>query len=276
MQQILSFFFKNKHFLVFLLLELIAVIFTIQSHSYHRSKFVNSANFITGGIYNKINNIKEFIHLKKENARLAEENVELKILLNLQGITDSTVSTTVIDTTKFYQKYSYIAAKIINNEYRKSNNYLTLNRGSSNGIKSDMGVVNSKGIVGITKSTSKNYSTVLSVLNVNYQINVRLVRSDHFGSLSWDNKDYRTVQLLYLPIQASIKIGDTLITGGKSTIFPEGIAVGTIKSFETNNNNYENISVTLFNDMSALSYVEIINNLDKKEITDLEENSSHE
>lgn len=276
MQQILSFFFKNKHFLVFLLLELIAVIFTIQSHSYHRSKFVNSANFITGGIYNKINNIKEFIHLKKENARLAEENVELKILLNLQGITDSTVSTTVFDTTKFYQKYSYIAAKIINNEYRKSNNYLTLNRGSSNGIKSDMGVVNSKGIVGITKSTSKNYSTVLSVLNVNYQINVRLVRSDHFGSLSWDNKDYRTVQLLYLPIQASIKIGDTLITGGKSTIFPEGIAVGTIKSFETNNNNYENISVTLFNDMSALSYVEIINNLDKKEITDLEENSSHE
>lgn len=276
MQQILSFFFKNKHFLVFLLLQLIAVIFTIQSHSYHRSKFVNSANFITGGIYNKINNIKEFIHLKKENARLAEENVELKILLNLQGITDSTVSTTVIDTTKYYQKYSYIAAKIINNEYRKSNNYLTLNRGSSNGIKSDMGVVNSKGIVGITKSTSKNYSTVLSVLNVNYQINVRLVRSDHFGSLSWDNKDYRTVQLLYLPIQASIKIGDTLITGGKSTIFPEGIAVGTIKSFETNNNNYENISVTLFNDMSALSYVEIINNLDKKEITDLEENSSHE
>lgn len=276
MQQILSFFFKNKHFLVFLLLELIAVIFTIQSHSYHRSKFVNSANFITGGVYDKINNIKEFIHLKKENARLAEENVELKDLLNLQGITDSTVSTTVIDTTKFHQKYSFIAAKIINNEFRKSNNYLTLNRGSSNGIKSDMGVVNSIGIVGITKSTSKNYTTVLSVLNVNYQINVRLVRSDHFGSLSWDNKDYRTVQLLYLPIQASIKIGDTLITGGKSTIFPEGIPVGTIKSFETNNNNYENISVTLFNDMSALSYVEIINNLDKKEITDLEENSSHE
>ena len=276
MQQILSFFFKNKHFLLFLLLETIAIIFTIQSHSFHKSKFVNSANFITGGIYNRINNVKEFILLKKENTRLAQENVELKNLLNLRGITDSTVSTTVIDTAKFYQKYSYIAAKVINNEYRKSNNYLTLNKGSLNGIKSDMGVINSVGIVGITKSTSKNYTTVLSVLNVNYQINVRLVRSDHFGSLSWDNKDYKTVQLLYLPIQASIKIGDTLITGGKSTIFPEGIPVGTIKSFDTNNNNYENISVTLFNDMSALSYVEIIDNLDKKEIKDLEENSSHE
>ncbi len=276
MQQILSFFIKNKHFLLFLLLELIAIIFTIQSHSFHKSKFINSANFVTGGIYNKINNVKEFILLKKENIRLAQENVELKNLLNLQGISDSAINTTIIDTTNFYQKYSYIAAKVINNEFRKSNNYLTLNKGTSNGIKSDLGVVNSKGIVGITKSTSKHYATVLSVLNVNYQINVRLVRSDHFGSLSWDNKDYRTVQLMYLPIQASIKIGDTIITGGKSTIFPEGIPIGTIKSFNTNNNNYENINVTLFNDMSALSHVEIINNLDKKEIKNLEEKSSHE
>lgn len=276
MQQILSFFIKNKHFLLFLLLELIAVIFTIQSHSFHKSKFINSANFVTGGIYNKINNVKEFILLKKENVRLAQENVELKNLLNLQGISDSAISATIIDTTNFYQKYSYIAAKVINNEFRKSNNYLTLNKGTSNGIKSDLGVVNSKGIVGITKSTSKHYATVLSVLNVNYQINVRLVRSVHFGSLSWDNKDYRTVQLMYLPIQASIKIGDTIITGGKSTIFPEGIPVGTIKSFSTSNNNYENINVTLFNDMSALSHVEIIDNLDKKEIKNLEEKSSHE
>lgn len=276
MQQILSFFLKNKHFLLFLLLELIAVIFTIQSHSFHRSKFINSANFITGGIYNKINNVKEFILLKKENVRLAQENVELKNLLNLKGISDSAIATSVIDTTNYYQKYSYIAAKIINNEYRKSNNYLTLNKGTSNGIKSDLGVVNSKGIVGITKSISNNYATVLSVLNVNYQINVRLVDSDHFGSLSWDSKDYRTVQLQYLPVQASIKIGDTVITGGKSTIFPEGIPVGTIKSFNTNNNIYENINVTLFNDMSALSYVEIIDNLDKKEIKNLEEKSSHE
>ena len=276
MQQILSFFFKNKNTLLFLLLELIAVIFTIQTHSFHKSKFVNSANFITGGIYNKINNVKEFILLKKENIRLAEENVELKTLLKLQGISDSTISTTVIDTINYHQKYSYIAAKVINNEYRNSNNYLTLNRGASNGVRSDLGIINSKGIIGITKSVSNRYATVLSVLNVNYQINVKLVKSHHFGSLSWDSKDYRTVQLLYLPIQASIKIGDTIITGGKSTIFPEGIPVGTIKSFNTNNNNYENISVTLFNDMSAISYVEIIDNLDKKEIKNLEEISSHE
>ena len=276
MQQILSFFFKNKHFLLFLLLQLIAIFFTIQSHTYHRSKFVNSANFITGGIYNKLNNVKEFIYLKKENVRLSEENIRLKNLLDLQENTVLNKDLIIVDTVNSYQKYSYIAAKIINNDFRKSNNYITINKGSSSGIKSDLGVINSRGIIGITKSTSKNYATVLSVLNVNYQINVQLLNSDHFGSLSWDSKDYKTVQLLYLPVQASIQIGDTLITGGKSTIFPEGIPVGTIKSYSTNNNNYENINVTLFNDMSAISHVEIINNLHKEEIINLEESSSNE
>lgn len=276
MQQILSFFIKNKLFLLFLSLEFIAIFFTIQSHSYHKSKFVNSSNFITGGIYNKINNFKEFILLKSENKRLAEENVHLKNLLDLQKKSNSKIDSTIIDKINFYQKFNYVSAKVINNEYRKNNNYLTVNKGSSHGIASDLGVINSKGIIGIIRSVSNKYATVLSVLNVNYQINVKLLNSDHFGSLSWDNKDYKTVQLLYLPIQASIKTGDTVLTGGKSTIFPEGIPVGTIKDFKTKNNNYEYINVTLFNDMSAISFVEIIENLDKLEIINLEENTSIE
>ena len=84
MQQIISFLDKNKLFILFLLLEVLAVIFTIQSHSFHKSKFVNSANFLSGGIYSKINNFKEFLYLKKENERLNEENVYLKNLLNIQ------------------------------------------------------------------------------------------------------------------------------------------------------------------------------------------------
>lgn len=276
MQQILSFFLKNKFFLLFLFLELIAIFFTIQSHSYHRSKFVNSSNFVTGGIYNKINNFKEFILLKSENKRLSEENVHLKNLLNLQNISTFSSDSTIIDTVKYYQKFKFISAKIINNEYRSNNNYLTINKGSANGITSDLGVINSKGVIGITRSVSNRYATVLSILNVNNQINVKLLNGDHYGSLSWDNKDYKTVQLLYLPIQAAIKIGDTILTGGKSTIFPEGIPVGTIKSFKTENNNYESINITLFNDMSAISYVNIIDNLDKIEIKTLEENTSNE
>ncbi len=276
MQQIISFLYKNKYFILFLLLESSAIFFTIQSHSYHRSKFINSANFISGGLYNRINNFKEFLLLKDENVRLAEENVQLKNLLNQKTKLATTNNTKEFDTVNSNQKYSFISAKVINNNFRKNNNYLTINKGESSHLKSDLGVINSKGIIGITKSISNKYATVLSILNVNSRINVKLLNSYHFGSLSWNNKHYNTVQLLDLPIQANIKIGDTVVTGGKSTIFPEGIPVGIIKNFKTKNNTYDFINITLFNDMSSIGFVEIITNLDKKEIKNLEEKTSNE
>ena len=205
MQQIISFLYKNKYFILFLLLESFAIFFTIQSHSYHRSKFINSANFVSGGLFNKINNFKEFLLLKEENVRLAEENVQLKNILNQRDKTVSQKSITEIDTVNYNQKYSYISAKVINNNYRKNNNYLTIDKGSSSNIKSDLGVINSKGIIGITKSVSNRYATVLSILNVNSRINVKLMKSDHFGSLSWNNQDYNTVQLLDLPNSGKYK-----------------------------------------------------------------------
>ncbi len=276
MQQIISFLYKNKYFILFLLLESFAIFFTIQSHSYHRSKFINSANFISGGLYNKINNFKEFLLLKDENVRLSEENVLLKNKLNQRDVLEPLNNSKEIDTLNYHQKYRYISAKVINNNYRKNNNYLTINKGKSNLIKSDLGVINSKGIIGITKSVSNKYATVLSILNVNSRINVKLLKSNHYGSLSWNNKNYNIVQLLDLQIQASIKIGDTIITGGKSTIFPEGIPVGTIKDFKTKNNNYDFINISLFNDMSSIGFVEVITNLDKEEIKTLEEKTSNE
>ena len=276
MQQIISFLDKNKLFILFLLLEVFAVIFTIQSHSFHKSKFVNSANFLSGGVYNKINNFKEFLYLKKENERLNEENVYLKNLLNLEDKEIIQRDLTVIDTLKYNRKYNYTGAKVINNNYRKNNNYLTINKGANQGLGSDLGVINSKGIVGITKSVSGNYSTVLSILNVNSRINAKLLNSDHYGSLSWDNNDYNIVQLLDLPIQADIYRGDTVVTGGKSTIFPEGIPIGTIKDFKTFNNNYEYINILLFNDMSSIGQIQVIKNFDKIEIQTLEEKSTNE
>jgi len=272
MQQIISFLYKNKLFILFLLLEVLAVIFTIQSHSFHKSKFVNSANFVSGGIYN----FKEFLLLKKENERLSEENIYLKNLLNLQDKEVVEIDQIVIDTTKYSQKYRYTGAKVINNNYRKNNNYLTINKGSNSGIEPDLGVINSKGIVGITKSVSANYATVLSILNVNSRINAKLLNSDHYGSLTWDNNDYNVVQLLDIPIQAAVYVGDTIVTGGKSTIFPEGIPIGVIKEFKTLNNNYEYINISLFNDMSSIGYVEVIKNFDKIEIKTLEEKSTNE
>ncbi|WP_317038954.1 rod shape-determining protein MreC [Urechidicola croceus] len=256
------------------MLEFIAFFFTVQSHSYHKSKFINSANNITGGIYKKANSIGEFFNLKEENKRLLEENTQLKNLISLESFGQDSISKISIDTSNFFRRYQFSSAKIYNNNYSSRNNYLLINKGLKDGVYPEMGVVNSKGIVGVTKSVSKNYATVISVLNKYSQINVKLKNNDHFGTLSWDGKDYRTLQLLDLPRQAIIKVGDTVITGGKSTIFPEGIMVGTIKDFEKTNTTFKTININLFNDMSSLSNVNIITNLHKEEIQQLEESNN--
>jgi rod shape-determining protein MreC len=203
--------------------------------------------------------------------------VRLKNLLGGLDVDSLAVKTAFLkDSSLTRQKFKFISAKIINNEYNKSNNYLTLNKGTKAGLAPDLGVINSKGIIGITKSNSGNYATVMSILNMNSKINVKILHKDHYGSLSWDAKDYNTVQLLDLPVQASIIIGDTIITGGMSTIFPEGIPVGVIKDFSIKNNRYEHIDISLFNDMSAIGFVEVIRNFDTKEIKELEEESINE
>ena len=250
--------------------------FTIQNHSFHKSKFVNSANFVSGGIYSRITNFKEFLLLKKENQRLSDENVYLRNLLEIKERETLTEEALVVDSLRYRQKYQYVSAKVINNNFRGNNNYLTIDQGSKVGLEADLGVINSKGIIGITKSVSSNYATILSILNVNSRINAKLLNSDHYGSLSWDNDDYNVVQLLDLPIQATIYTGDTIVTGGKSTIFPEGIPIGTIQEFKTLNNTYEFINIKLFNDMSSIGYVKVIKNLDKLEIKTLEEKSTNE
>lgn len=271
MQQIVSFIIKYKYFLFFLLLELIALSLTIQNHSYHKSKFVNSANFFTGGIHKRINSFKEYTYLKEHNQQLLDENTRLKNRLS-QQLKDSAIHTIhIVDTTKYIQKYSYTLAKVIKNQYHKKYNFLLIDKGYKQGIKTDQGVVNSKGIIGITNTISKNYATVLSILNENSKINVKLLNSLYFGTLQWDGKDYNILQLIDLPIRANIKIGDTIITGGKSTIFPEGIPVGIVLNFSKKNNAYKNINIKLFNDMSAIGPVNIITNFDKEEIKQLEE-----
>ncbi|MFD1293367.1 rod shape-determining protein MreC [Lutibacter holmesii] len=270
MQQIIYFFKKFRFFLLFLLLEIVGLYFTIQHHSYHKSKFVSSANAITGGIYKKTTAISDYFHLKAENKLLNEENTRLKNLLENKEV-EYSVNFLVKDSTKYTKKYEYIAAKIIKNDYTKRNNFLTLNKGTEQGLASDMGVINGKGIIGVVKNISANYASVLSILNKTSKINVSLKNSDHFGTLIWNGEDYNILQISDIPRQAQLKIGDTILTGGKSVIFPEGILVGTIKDFKFENNQYQEINVQLFNDMSALGHVQVIKNLEKEEYKKLEQ-----
>jgi rod shape-determining protein MreC len=268
MQQLIFFFQKFKYFLFFLLLAFISLALTFNNLNFHKSKFVNSANFFTGGLYSQATNVSEYWNLKSENKILAEENTRLKNLL--ENKSHINIDSTIIDSTKYHQKYTFTTAKIINNNYTKSFNFLTINKGINQGIEREMAVVNSLGIIGITDNSSGSYARVQSVLNKNSKINARLKNSNYFGTLSWDGEKYNTLQLSDIPRQAPLKIGDTIETGGKSTIFPEGILIGVISKINKGNSADNKVDVDLFNDMSNLGFVYVIKNLEKEEVRLLE------
>ena len=269
MQQIIYFFIRNKNFLLFAFLFFISLALTINSHSYHSSKFVSSANFLSGGIYNMRSGITDYFNLKEQNDILHEENNRLRLLLMNGGMISSEISldSTVIDT-----NYLFTAAQVISNNYAGTRNNLTINKGENDSIKIDMGVISSEGVVGIINSTSSNYASVQSVLNTSSRIVGKFKKSNQFGTMVWDAKDPNIVQLTEIPRIANVMIGDTIITDSKSTIFPEGIPIGSVINFQRDpSNDYYAIDVELFSDMTRLKHLYVISHRDAPEIKALEQ-----
>lgn len=268
MQQIINFIIKNSYRLLFLLLLGISLSLTIKSHSYHRSEYVNSANAVTGTVYKKMNEANEYLSLKEKNKELASENALLKELLFNKKDTLLTSKTVFRND---LNNFNVVVAKTVKNSFNKRENYITINAGSLAGIKTDMGVVNDKGIVGLIEKTSANFSTIQSILNTKSKINAKIKNSDHFGSLVWDGKNVGFAQLIDVPRLASLRKGDSIVTGGNSDIFPENIPIGKIdKIFIDKKTNYYTINVRLFNDMTSIGYVYVIENKKRKEKQQLE------
>lgn len=150
-------------------------------------------------------------------------------------------------------------------------NYITLNKGSLQGIKPEMAVVTSQGVVGVVKSVSQNFSTAISLLNSRLKISAKIKKNNYFGSVSWDGMNYREARLFEIPIHVSIQPGDTIVTSGFSSIFPEGLMLGTIQEIEpSSGGNFHEVTILLSNDFKALSYVKIIGDLMKSERVELE------
>lgn len=269
MQQIIFFFIRNKNFLLFLLLFIISLGFTINSHNYHKNKYITSANFFSGNLYETKSGITEYFKLREQNDLLAEENMRLRAMLSISA---DSINNRLLDSTTIPGTFEYFPAKVINNSFSKTKNYLTLKKNSSDPIIPDMGVISSKGIIGIINKVSNKYASVQSILNTNSQINAKLKKSNHFGFLKWDTTDPNEIHLTDIPRQAPVVVGDTIVTGGKSTIFPKGILIGTVKEFKLGNNqDYYDLTVSLFNDMTDLNQVYIIKNKEKEAIQEIEQ-----
>ncbi|QWX83138.1 rod shape-determining protein MreC [Cellulophaga sp. HaHaR_3_176] len=270
MQQIINFIIRNKNLLLYLFLLFISLSFTIQSHSYHQSKFFSSASWFSGGIYNTTNGISSYFNLEQENEKLVKENMLLRnILINKEYNLNAPIDSLTIDTTN--TDFTIVSAKIIKNSYSLLDNYITLDKGSSDGITQDMGVITPDGILGIVENTTEKFSRIQSILNRRSNLNAKIKNTNNFGSLIWNAKDFSTVQLIDIPRRVPIKVGDTILTGASSSIFPENIPIGVIKKFDLDiSKSSYSIDITLFNDMSNIKNVYIINNLNRKAIEELE------
>ena len=265
MQQIINFIIRYKTSLLYLLLLLISLAFTIDSHSYHRSKYFNSSSRISGSIYNTADGVTQYFNLNEENKKLVEENKKLRNLLFNLNIED----TVQLDTAKL--DFAIISGRIIKNSYSSPNNYITINKGTNQGIKQDMGVITAKGILGIVEHTTQNYASVQSILNTKSNINAKIKNTNYFGSLVWDGQGYNQVKLEDIPRLVPLLVGDTIVTGAMSSIFPENIPIGTIKKFDLNvSKSFYSIDVELFNDMSNVKNAYIIYNKNRPEILELQ------
>jgi rod shape-determining protein MreC len=168
-------------------------------------------------VYEQINSVEEYLDLKSQNEKLAAENANLKKLL---FNTQDTANMPPVKLPDVLGNYKVIQSKVISNSYGVHENYLTINSGRKDGIKEDMGVVSSQGVVGIIEKTSNSYSTVISILNIKFKLDAKIKKNNHFGTLTWNGKNTGFAQLIDVPRLATVKKGDTIVTGAESRIFP--------------------------------------------------------
>ena len=264
MQSIINSIVKNRNLIIYLFLSFVTFNYLYNNSSVHYSGFGKVGTFISGSTSSIYSYINSYFNLRQENNKLIEENLELKkIESQFFDISDTKdISDNKIDKT--------ISAKVIFNSINKNKNIIVINKGELNGITREMGVISTRGVVGIIKNITDNYSSIVSLLNRDLRINAILKNSSTIGSISWDGLDPRIVQLNDIPLSSAIKVGDTIVTGGMSFYFPKGIPIGKIEDYNnTSLEGYYSINVSIFNDFSSLSNLYILERSDNDEIKSL-------
>jgi rod shape-determining protein MreC len=270
MHNFVEFFRKFSQLFLFIFLLGVSLFFIYKSNRYQRVLIFNAANETVGRAYSVYADARECLYMRKSNRLLAEENASLRaqLLADKYKIYNKWVNA---DTT-YKQTFTYIPARVINNSVDKANNYITLNVGSLHGVKPDMGVISPDGVVGVIKSVSTHFSVAISLLHRKMQLSARLKGSSFFGSLQWQGTDENTLVLEYIPSYAEIAVGDTVETTTYSSIFPEGITIGTVKSFDVDSDEgYFRILVKPTSEFRRLNNVYVVNFTLKEEQLMLEQ-----
>ncbi|MDH6534604.1 rod shape-determining protein MreC [Parabacteroides sp. 52] len=278
MRKLLDFLVRKRHWFLFILLEIISFVLIYQNSAYQRSVWISSANVVTGHVASLSASITSYLNLREINKTLTERNGELEMqLLTLQNQMDKIYADSLSfagfapDSTEQHA-FRFTMAKVVNNSVTHLSNYITIDKGTKDGITPDMGVVSDQGVVGIVSHVSRNFSVILPLLNPKYRLSCKVLGSNYFGSLRWNGRDARFAQLEELARHVEFQKGDTIVTSGYSSIFPPGIIVGTITDFKKqHDDNFYSLDVALATHFDTLTNVRILMNSKQDEQLRLEE-----
>lgn len=275
MRNLLDFLLKYNYFLLFVLLEVICFILLFRFNSYQGSVFFTSANAVAGSVCEISSQVARYWGLEEVNRRLTARNVELELEVEalrraVNGYAqDSMAARSLLD--KVYDSYHIYPARVVNNSVARFNNYMTLDKGSDDGIRPEMGVVCGNGVVGIIYLTGPRHSIVLPVLNPKSSISCKIRRTEYFGFLKWEGGDPQYAYVKDMPRHSEFMLGDTVVTSGHSAVFPEGIPIGTVDDMVDSHDGLSYLlRVRLFTDFARLSDVLVITSVKKEERTSLE------
>lgn len=281
MRNLLNFLIKYNYWFLFLLLEVTSFVLLFRFNRYQQSLFFTSANAAVGAVYETTGSVKSYFHLRSINSDLLDRNllleqqlVALQNRLLQQGVDSATMHSIERATPGSFRLHE---AKVIKNSLSFEDNYLTLDKGSADGIRPEMGVVDARGVVGIVFKTSPHYAIVISLLNSKSSISCKIAGSDYFGYLKWQGGDVQYAYLKDLPRHAQFNLGDTVVTSGYSTVFPEGIMVGTVDDMQDSHDGLSYLlKVKLATDFGKVNAVRVVERSGQLEQLDLERRVAEE
>ena len=270
MQNLLKILLRYSNFLVFILLEVAAFLLLAYNSAYPRSSILSTANSVIAWQHEQVTAVQDYFQLRSMNEQLMAENAELRNqLVQLTNLAeDSILSREVVYPEN---EVTYLPAKVVQMTTSEIHNYLTINRGLNDDVRLGQGVRNEDGVVGIVRTVGANYSVVLPLINTHTNLSCRFKKNDYIGTLQWDGKDSRFALLTDVAAHMVVNQGDTIVTSGLSSVFPEGIPVGIVESSVLRDgDSYYTIIVRLYTNFKRLKYVEVIQNAHQTEMEELE------
>ena len=234
MHNLTEFLAKHNHWFVFLVLEVVSMVLLFRYNSYQGSVWFSSANAVTGKVYEWDSAVESFFSLSGVNSQLTQRNafLEQQVRMLDDSIARLTRSqeaaVTRLSSMVPFQGCRLIPAKVVANMVNRYDNLITIDKGSADGVKRDMGVVCGMGVVGIVYLVSEHYSIVIPTLNSHSNISCTIQRRGYFGYLRWRGGSSQLAYLEDVPRHAHFKLGDNVVTSGYSSVFPPGVMVGKV------------------------------------------------